>query len=346
MPEPLHIGFIGAGGNTRRKHIPFFAAIDGVENAGVVNRSRESSQRVADEFGIPKVYDAWEDLIADPEIDAVCIGTWPYMHCPMTLAALEAGKHVLCEARMAMNASEARQMLEASLARPELVTQIVPSPVMLGGPDAAIYQAMRENRLGDLVAVDVIGAGGMFPDTDSPMSWRQDVELSGYNTMGLGIAYEALVRWVGPARTVCAVTRINVPQRKDAEGRVRDIKVPDHVEVIGELENGATYHLQSSMATGGGPKGGVWIYGTEGTLKVANKQVMLTTRGAEVPEDITTPENSWTGWRVEEEFVGAIRGEEEIKFTTFEDGVRYMDFTEAVARSHADGRRIELPLGD
>lgn len=345
MADTIRIGLIGAGGNTRRKHIPFFRALDGVSLHGVVNRSRESSEAVAEAFGIPQVYDSWEELISDPDVDAVCIGTWPYMHCPMTISALEAGKHVLCEARMAMNAEEARRMLRASEKHPELVAQIVPSPMMLG-PDAAVYQALREKRLGELVAVDALGRSRQFVDPDAPMSWRQDRELSGVNTMGLGILYEAVTRWVGPARTVSSVTRVTVPRRRDAEGRIRDIQVPDHVEVIGELANGAAYHLQSSKATGHGPEGGVWIYGTEGTLKVGNKQVLFVAKGEEELTDITTPEHSWIGWRVEEEFIGAIRGKEPIRFTTFADGVRYMEFTEAVALSHAHGKRVTLPLED
>jgi predicted dehydrogenase len=56
-------------------------AIDGVDLVSVCNRSRESSQRVADQFNIPKVYEDWQELLADPDINAVVIGTWPYMHC-------------------------------------------------------------------------------------------------------------------------------------------------------------------------------------------------------------------------------------------------------------------------
>ena len=72
----IRIGLIGAGKNTRERHIPGFQAIDGVEVVSVCNRSRESSQRVADQFGIPKVIENWQDLVADDDIDAVCIGTW------------------------------------------------------------------------------------------------------------------------------------------------------------------------------------------------------------------------------------------------------------------------------
>ena len=128
MAENVRVGLIGAGANTLLRHIPGFQAIDGVDVVAVANRTEESAQRVADQHHIPTVHQHWTDVVDDLDIDAVCIGTWPYMHSTITLAALEAGKHVMTEARMAMNAAEAHQMYAASQAHPELVAQIVPSP--------------------------------------------------------------------------------------------------------------------------------------------------------------------------------------------------------------------------
>src|SRR5919198_5616662 len=124
MP-PLRIGLVGAGANTRARHIPGLRAIPGVEIVAVCNRRPESTAAAAREFGIPRTFDRWEDLVADPEVDAVVVGTWPYLHGPVTLAALAAGKHVLTEARMAMTAAEAHRMLAASRRHPELVAQVV-----------------------------------------------------------------------------------------------------------------------------------------------------------------------------------------------------------------------------
>ena len=100
------IGLIGAGGNQKLRHIPGFREIPDVEIVNVVNRSRESGERVAAEWDIPRVSESVEELLSDPAVDAVSIGTWPYKHLEYTTAALEAGKHVLCEARMARNAGE------------------------------------------------------------------------------------------------------------------------------------------------------------------------------------------------------------------------------------------------
>ena len=125
--DTIRIGLIGAGGNVRSRHIPGFRAQSNVEIVSVANRTRASGQAIADEFGIAKVCDGWEEVLADPNVDAVCIGTWPYLHAPVTIAALEAGKHVLCEARMAMNAAEAQAMLDCSREHPGQVAQIVPA---------------------------------------------------------------------------------------------------------------------------------------------------------------------------------------------------------------------------
>ena len=78
--------------------------------------ARPRPRRLSREYGIPRTAEHWQDLVADPDIDALVIGTWPYLHCPVTLAALEAGKHVLTEARMALNAAEAHRMLAAARA--------------------------------------------------------------------------------------------------------------------------------------------------------------------------------------------------------------------------------------
>lgn len=118
MPEnTIRVGWIGAGGNTTKLHIPGLKKQAGVEIVAVANRTRESGQRVASESGIARVHHDWQALLADNGIDAVCIGTWPYMHSTLLIAALEAGKHVLCEARMAMDHDDARDMLDAARRR-------------------------------------------------------------------------------------------------------------------------------------------------------------------------------------------------------------------------------------
>ena len=77
MSDEIGVGFVGAGGNTKLRHLPGFAATEGVRLVSVANRSEASAQAVADEFSIERVAEDWHAVIADPEVDAVCIGTWP-----------------------------------------------------------------------------------------------------------------------------------------------------------------------------------------------------------------------------------------------------------------------------
>lgn len=340
--QPVRVGVIGAGANTVSRHIPGLLAQPDVEVVSVCNRTLASAERVAAQFGIPKTYANWLDLIHAPDTNAIVIGTWPYMHARLTLAALDAGKHVLCEARMAMNAEEAHTMLLAAQSSPHLVAQIVPSPMTLG-VDRTIIRLLAEGYVGDVLVIEA-RVGGAFVDPAAPLHWRQDFDLSGFNTMTLGIWYEAVMRWVGHAVNVSAKAKTFVRTRRDAEGRVRAVRVPDHIDVTAEMACGAQLHMQVSAVTGlaGAPE--VWLFGSEGTLRFCADKLYGGRRGDAALHEIEIPASERGGWRVEEEFVNAIRGVEPVTHTTFEDGVKYMEFTEAALRSAAEGRAISLPL--
>jgi len=346
----IRVGFVGAGANSRRHHIPKLRAQPGIELVAVANRSKESAERVAREFGIARVYEDWRELVRAGDIDAVCIGTWPNTHSEITRAVLEHGKHVLCEARMAMNVAEARAMLDAARRAPQLVAQLVPAPNTLE-VDSTLQELLAEGYVGEVLAVEIQATQGRFVEPGEPLHWRQDAALSGLNVMSMGIWYEALLRWLGPARRVSAMTKIAVPRRKDPTGAWQDVRVPDHVDILATLGGGlatlgggAVAHLRFSTVTALAPPSEVWIFGTEGTLRIEADAKRLSggRRGDKELREIPIPAERRIGWRVEEEFVNAIRGLEKITRTTFDDGVRYMEFTEAVAGSAASGQGVDV----
>jgi predicted dehydrogenase len=347
--ETIRVGIVGAGANTRLRHVPGFRRIPGVEIRGVVNRSAESTRRAADEFQVPKIYDHWQQLVADPEIDAVMIGTWPYLHCPITLAALEAGKHVLTEARMARNADEAHRMLAAAHDHPDLVTQIVPSPFGFR-PDRVIKELVAEGFLGELREIVALSADDSLADANAPLHWRQVAELSGLNMLHLGILFETTMRWVPDVAQVLAQTTAFTAERRDPDsGTRKPVGTPDSVQVLTRHVGGAQgiYHL--SGVTRFGPGRQIHLYGSEGTIKYldAPQEKLVGARAGEKQlREILIPAEKAYSWRVEEEFIAAIRGLETVEFTDFATGGKYMEFTEAVARSANEGRAIALPLAD
>jgi len=348
--QAIRIGLIGAGGNTRSRHIPGFLAIEGVRLVAVCNRRPESSAAVAREFDIPRVHEHWEQLVADPAVDAIAIGTWPYLHGPITLAALKAGKHVMTEARMAMNAAEAHQMFAASLEHSHLITQIVPSPFGLKG-HRVVRELLDGGYLGELREVHVRGLNAALADPATPLSWRQDASLSGYNMLTLGIVHETVLRWAPAPVRVFAQVHAHIPGRVDPQSGVkRAVGTPDSVQVLAVLEGGAraTYHFSGVVPYGQHAE--IEMFGRDGALRydlITDRIFGMTrSKASRDWEDIVIPKDKEGGWRVEADFVDAIRGGNAIEFTDFAAGVAYMEFTEAVARSADLGEPVHLPLDE
>ena len=341
---PIRVGLIGAGGNVRNRHIPGFQGVDDCELVAVANRTVQSGRVVADQFNIPKVYGHWQELLEDEEINAVCIGTWPYMHRTMTLAALQAGKHVLTEARMANDAAEARDMLAASRAHPHLVCQLTPTSTSYT-IDNVIKRLIDEGHLGELLSVDFTSLQNNFADFDGPLHWRHDRALSGYNTLNIGASYESMMRWLGRGTRVMAMGKVHVPYRRNDAGDLTSVSIPDHIDILYDLANGAQVHMQMSATSGLNRGSQIWMFGTEGTIHVdSQRRVWAGKRGDSELTEVPNPPETQARYRVEEQFGNAIRGTEIVDMVAFETGVHYMEWTEAVGRSAMTGQAVHLPL--
>lgn len=339
---PLRIGLIGAGANTRNMHIPGFRKCADVEITGVSNRSRESSQRIVDEFGIAQVFDSPEALCASRDVDAVCIGTWPYKHREYTIMGFEAGKHVLCEARMAMDLEEAEDMLAASERHPELVAQLVPAPFDFKlGP--TITRLIDEGALGDILEVTVNVLNGTGLDKNVPLHWRQRADYSGKNVMTFGIFIEVIHRWLGDHADVLASGDIVTPDRPDPEtGKPGSVTVPDAYVVTGHLKRGSriTYHFSSVAA--GADSNGVTLFGSKATLRwKMGDTAVIQPHGGEATAVQADPGTD-RGWKVEEDFVASVREGAPVRLTNFLDGVRYMRVIDAAHESYVRGRAITV----
>ncbi len=114
MAETLKWGVMGNATIARKCVMPAIQKSHNGELHALATRSPQHAEQVAVENRIAQIYDRYEDLLADPEIDAVYIPLPNHLHRPWTLKALNAGKHVLCEKPLACNANEAREMASAA----------------------------------------------------------------------------------------------------------------------------------------------------------------------------------------------------------------------------------------
>lgn len=112
--ETLGVGIIGAGGIARGAHQPGFAAQPNLNIVAAADPMQGRAAQFAHEFDIPHAYTDYRDLLARDDVHVVSVGAPPFAHAEITIAALEAGKHVFCEKPMAMNAAEAQAMADAA----------------------------------------------------------------------------------------------------------------------------------------------------------------------------------------------------------------------------------------
>src|SRR2546428_14084106 len=336
----LRIGVVGAGNIVRTRHLPALKKHPEVEIVAVSNLAYESAENFCSE-NLPQATPIknWPDLVALPDIDIVWIGTPPYMHSAVTISALEAGKHVFCQARMSMDLAEAEEMLAASKRYPELVTMLCPPPFGMRA-DLLVKKLLAENYIGRPHHVRLQSFTGAYLDPDASAHWRQRIEISGLNVLTLGIYVEVLNRWLGDITGVFARGKILQPLRQGYE-----VIIPDLLTVLCSFENGAEGVLEFSGVNAFAPGDRLEIYGHRGTLiydfstdivqagKVDDKEL----RVIDLPPDLVTE------WRVEDYFIAAVKSKGRVQpHPDFEDGVRHMRVVQAGADSRAKNERIAI----
>jgi len=274
----------------------------------------------------------WPELLALPDIDIIWIGTPPVMHSAVTVSALEAGKHVFCQARMSMDLAEAEEMLAASKRYPELVTMLCPPPMGMRA-DLLVKKLLAEDYIGRPHHVRLQSFASNYLDPSVPPHWRQRIEISGLHVLTLGIYVEVLQRWLGDINGVFARGKIIQPIRQGYE-----VIIPDLLTVLCAFDNGAEGVLEFSGINTLAPSDRVEIYGSNGTLTYDFDSDVVQAgkvgdRGLHVVE---LPAELETEWRVEEDFLAAVKSKGRVRpHPNFEDGLRYMRVVQAVADSRA-----------
>lgn len=171
----LKIGLVGVGGTAQVNHIPALMKVEGLELVGLVDRDLEKAQRVAQKFGIPVSGNRIEVLLDRDDLDAVDICTPNFLHAPMAVAALEAGKHVLCERPLARSGEEAAAMVKAARKADRVLMCAVQHRFR---PDAQLLRKFVDK--GDLGDVFLAKAGWLRQKAEwDSDEWRRTKRESG-----------------------------------------------------------------------------------------------------------------------------------------------------------------------
>jgi len=229
----LRFGLVGVGAAAQVNHIPAIQRLEGVEIVALCDRDPEKAARVAQKFAVPQVMSRFDTMLDDEEIDAVDLCTPNYLHAPMAIAALEAGKHVICERPLARSAEEAGAMVKAAKKADRLLMCALQHRFRA---DAQLLRKFVEKgELGDLFFAK---AGWLRQRTewDSDEWRRQKRESGGGVVLDLGFQMLDLSLWMMGSPAVESVTA--------SVHRLRKGEVEDSASAFFRLKNGATLTLE------------------------------------------------------------------------------------------------------
>lgn len=261
------IGIIGCGRISQVRHIPEYAANPDAELAGYYDLNKERADQLAKQYG-GKAYASYEELLADKEIDAVSVCVANHDHAEITIAALRAGKHVLCEKPMAMSLEECEKMV--ATAKEE-------NRFLMVGHNQRLAKAHEKAR--KLVESGLIGTIVTFKTTFAhcgPETWSIDPGKSVWffdkkqAVMGamadLGIHKTDLVQYLTGSRVAEVIAYLGTLDKKDAAGNF--IGVDDNAICIYKMESGAVGTMTASWTCYGAEDNTTILYGTQGVMKI------------------------------------------------------------------------------
>jgi len=231
--KTLRIALVGVGAAAQINHLPALKKLEDVELAALCDRDPEKAGRVAQRFGVPTSYTRFEELLADDSIDAVDLTTPNYLHAPMAIAALEAGKHVLCERPLARSGAEAAAMAKAAKQEDRLLMCALQHRFR---PDAQLLRKFVDK--GDLGEIFLAKGGWLRQKTEwDSDEWRaQKRESGGGVVLDLGFQMIDLSLWVlGDPKVVSVTASVH---------RSRKGEVEDSATAFLRLESGATLTLE------------------------------------------------------------------------------------------------------
>src|SRR3989449_1927782 len=258
----LTVGVVGLGFG--RAHIPAFQA-NGCRVVAVCQRDVAGAKAVADRYGVPHVFERWEEMLEQAKPEIVVIATPPHLHRVIAVRALASGAHVLCEKPLAMTRAEAEAMVDA--ARRAGRVGMTCFNWRFAAAMQELHSRVTEGALGRVFHLALRWLGSRWADEKAAATWRMDRAQAGHGAMGdMGVHLVDLVRWTfGEVPRGSAPTRSASPSRS-APGVTRPPDTEDYCTVVGELTSGAQVTLTASRAAHGVNEHTLEAFGTRGAV--------------------------------------------------------------------------------
>ena len=260
----IGVGIIGTGFG-QIIHIPALQIHPETEVVAVYHRDRLKAQQIADKFHIPHACDKLEDLLALNAVDAVTISTPPSFHYEQAKAAIAAGKHILLEKPVTMNAQQAIELEQ--LAKKNQVITATDFEFRCVPQWRYLKHLLDHNHIGKkrLIKIEWLVQGRA--DAKRVWNWYSQREFGGGALGAIGSHAFDYVRWLfGDIKSICGELSTGITERPDASGTLRPVDVDDTCNILLELTDGTPCNISLSTVTYRGRGHWVSVYGENGTL--------------------------------------------------------------------------------
>ncbi len=285
----LRVGVIGTGFGALVQ-IPAFRAHPRAEVVAVASGTPGKARQVAGRFEIPHAFDDYREMLAKADLDLVSITCPPDTHHPMTLAALERGRHVLCEKPMALSAGQAKEMLDAAVRR--RVVHAMDHELRFNPNRRTMKRLIEEGFIGTPrhALITVVGTGRADPA--KPWTWWSDAGRGGGILGAQGSHQIDLLRYfLGEMAAACGTTQTYVKDRPDpGRGGRKPVTADDFTSFLVRFTSGAVAAVVNSgvAAHGVGPRTEIW--GDQGTLILDQEERLWGARRSENLKELTERE--------------------------------------------------------
>jgi predicted dehydrogenase len=292
----LRIGIVGTG-FAKRVQLPGLRLVPDVEVAAISSGQRANADAVAREFGIPHVFDDGVELARSGRADLVIVSSTPASHARYAVAALEAGRHLLCEKPLALDAAEAWQIVAAAERRPRQVAW-VDHELRYEPNRRRIRELVREGAIGDVRHIEIvlkpyIRGDGRPQAPNAPWTWWFDAAQGGGILGAVGSHLIDLCRfWTGrDVVQVAGRAQTFVRERIDAAGVLRPATADEFASAVLTLAGGVIVTLTLSVVAQHGPGHFAQISGTEGTIVLTGEPRLEIGKPGGPLEDISVPDD-------------------------------------------------------
>ncbi len=354
----IGVGILGTG-FARTTQIPCFQSTPGFEVVGIYSRNMTRAYDLAQEFGLRRAFDDVERMLHVEEIELVVVSTPPHLHLPQSLAALRAGKNVLCEKPTALHAGEALDMWQAAKDSGRLA--LLDHELRFHPRRVRMKEMIDEGFTGPPWLVELHMQGPFRVDATRPWSWWSDAAQGGGALGALGSHAVDAVRWlVGEIREVRGRLLTVIGERPDPEnGEPRAVTADDDAAIWARLVSGGEVAIRLATAMRDDPSSLLAVHGPKGSLKLGEAGPLWSRSAGEtawrevlcdelppVPPDSKVPDTPWA--RAFLLYAAEIRDALRAGRTsvpgaaTFEDGWRNQRVLDAVRESALRGDWIAV----